>query len=367
MPDVGSDLPPLARVPLLVMAMICLLAGVLAGLARLALDVPAFAAAQAGWHAALMVCAFFGAVISLERAVALGTWWAYLAPASAGAGGLALLAGLPLALVQAMFVAASAVLVIGSVKVMQRQLALFTATLGVGAACWLLGNLAWIADGAIQAAIPWWLGFLVITIAGERLELTRFLPVQPAAGPLFMVAGVVVVTGAATSFWWTDRGLQVFSAGLFALAMWLLRYDIARHNARQQGLTRYIAVCLLSGYVWLSVAALIGVMGGFSLSHPWRDAGLHAVALGFVFAMVFGHAPIIFPAISRVRIPYHPAFYLPLVALHLSLAVRMLGGGSDDTGLRQIGAMLNALALVLFIVTMAASALRGRKHRRGRQ
>ncbi|WP_246265556.1 hypothetical protein [Aromatoleum diolicum] len=347
------------------MGMLGLLVGVLAGMARLAFDVPQFASVQAAWHAALMVCAFFGTVISLERAVALARGWAYLAPASAGAGGLALLSGLPLSVAQAMFVAAAAVLVLGSVKVMQRQFALFTATLCVGASCWLLGTLAWIVDGAIQTAVPWWLAFLVITIAGERLELTRFLPVRAASAPLFMLVTGVVVAGAVTSLWWVQSGLMIFSAGLLALAMWLLRYDIARHNARQKGLTRYIALCLLSGYVWLSIGAVIGLNGGFVLSHPWRDAGLHAIALGFVFAMVFGHAPIIFPAISRVRIPYHPVFYLPLLMLHISLAVRVLGGGGDGAGLRQLGALTNAVALLLFIVTMVASIVRGRDQGKG--
>jgi len=364
---VSADIKPIARIPLLMMGMLCLLAGVFAGLARLAVDVPEIASAQAGWHAALMVCAFFGTVISLERAVALARRWAYLAPAGAGAGGLALLFGLPLSAAQAMFVAASAILLLGSVKVMQRQLALFTATLCVGALCWFLGNLAWLADGAIQAAVPWWLAFLVITIAGERLELTRFLPARAAAAPLFVLAVGVVVAGAVTSFWRPHGGLMIFSAGLLALAMWLLRYDIARHNARQKGLTRYIALCLLSGYVWLSFAAVIGLSGGLALSHPWRDAGLHAIALGFVFAMVFGHAPIIFPAISRVRIPYRPVFYLPLLMLHISLVVRVLGGGSDGAGLRPLGGILNALAILLFVVTMAASVVRGQNQGQGRK
>lgn len=38
---------------------------------------------------------------------------------------------------------------------------------------------------------------------------------------------------------------------------------------------------------------------------------LHAVGPGFVFAMVFGHAPIIFPAITRLKIPFHPVFICP--------------------------------------------------------
>ena len=45
----------------------------------------------------------------------------------------------------------------------------------------------------------------------------------------------------------TRAGLALFSAGLLALAIWLLRYDIARRNAQQKGLVRFIALCLLSG------------------------------------------------------------------------------------------------------------------------
>ena len=62
------DLPPAARLPLLFFGMISLLAGLLAGLARLAWDVPPLAASAAGWHGALMIPAFFGTVIGLERA-----------------------------------------------------------------------------------------------------------------------------------------------------------------------------------------------------------------------------------------------------------------------------------------------------------
>jgi len=42
------------------------------------------------WHGALMASAFFGTLISLERAVALGRLWAYAAPLACGAGGVAL-------------------------------------------------------------------------------------------------------------------------------------------------------------------------------------------------------------------------------------------------------------------------------------
>ncbi|MCK2096347.1 hypothetical protein [Thauera aromatica] len=353
------DLAPPARIPLLVFALLSLLTGVLAGLARLGFSVPAFGAAQAGSHAALMVCAFFGTVISLERAVALARLWAYLAPAAAGIGGIVLLAGGPLWAAQSLFAAASLVLFFGSVHVVQRQRALFTVMLAVGAACWLLGNLAWLAGADLHSAVAFWLAFLVLTIAGERLELTRFLPARRAAPPSFIAAVLLVLAGALLATVRSGAGLTLFSAGLLALAAWLLAFDIARHNARQRGLTRFIALCLLSGYLWLGAGALAGLAGGFAPGHALHDIALHAITLGFVFAMVFGHAPIIFPAVAKVKIPYHPAFYLPLLLLHASLAVRIAGGFGGNLALRQWGALANTAALALFILTMIVSVVRG--------
>ena len=356
-----NDLQPAARAPLLVLGMLSLLGGVLAGLARLDWTVPSVAGAAAGWHGALMIAAFLGTVISLERAVAIGRGWAYLAPAAAGLGGVALLAGGPVILTQVLSLAAAATLVAASVQVLRRVLAPFTAILGIGALCWLIGNLAWLAGGALTAAVPWWLAFLVLTIAGERLELTRFLPTPAAAQRLFFVIVGGVLAGATISFWREDAGLRLFAASLLALAAWLLRHDIARRNARQQGLTRFIALCLLSGYAWLVAAGLLGLAGGFLPGHPWRDATLHAVGLGFVFSMIFGHAPIIFPAVVRVKIPYHPAFYLPLLVLHASLALRTLGALSNEFSLRREGGLLNAVALLLFIATLLTDVVRGQR------
>ena len=64
------DLPPRARLPLLVLGFVALVLGVFAGLARLGLEADAKAAALAAYHGPLMVAGFCGVVISLERAVA---------------------------------------------------------------------------------------------------------------------------------------------------------------------------------------------------------------------------------------------------------------------------------------------------------
>lgn len=342
-----ADLKPAGRLPLLFFGMLSLLGGVMAGLARLGWEVPAPAMQTAGVHGPLMIAAFFGTVISLERAVAAGRNWAYLAPLAAGASGIVLLAGAPLLAGQILGSLAAFGLIAASAVALRRQVAAFTVVLTLAAGCWLVGNLVWLASGNVSTAVAWWLLFLVLTIAGERLELTRFLPTPPVAQKLFIGIVGVLLIGALTAV------NALFSTGLLALAFWLMRYDIARRNIATEGLTRFIAACLLSGYAWLLVAGLLGLAGAFTPGHPWRDAALHAIGLGFVFSMVFGHAPIIFPAVTRIKIPYHPALYLSLVLLHLTLALRVLGSLAGNFDLRHLAALLNGLVLIVFIVTIA--------------
>ena len=350
-----AELKPGGRLPLLFFGMLSLLGGVMAGLARLGWDVPGPAVQAAGVHGPLMIAAFFGTVISLERAVAAGRNWAYLAPLAAGASGIALLAGAPLQLGQMLGSLGALGLIAASAVALRRQVAVFTIILTLAAGCWLVGNLVWLATGNVSAAVAWWLLFLVLTIAGERLELTRFLPTPPLAQKLFLAIVGVLLLGALA-------GLdQLFSGGLIALALWLLRYDIARRNIATEGLTRFIAACLLSGYAWLAAAGLLGLAGAFAPGHEWRDAALHAIGLGFVFSMVFGHAPIIFPAVTRIKIPYHPALYLPLALLHLTLALRVFGGLNDNFDLRHTAALLNGLVLLIFIATLVTLVRRNAK------
>jgi hypothetical protein len=77
---------------------------------------------------------------------------------------------------------------------------------------------------------------------------------------------------------------------------------------------------------------------------------LHAIFLGFVFSMIFGHAPIVFPAVLGVPLAYHPSFYLPLILLHLSLMLRVVGDLTLWWAGRQLGGLLNAVVLLLFLV-----------------
>lgn len=354
----GGGLRPLHRLPLLALGFAGLLVGTGAGLARLGVLVPDFAARAAALHGPLMIGGFFGVVIALERAVAIGRGWAYLAPLLAGLGGVAAIAGAVFA-ASLLMLAGSAVLAVASLDILRRQRALFTFTIAAAAACWTVGNLLWARGSQVHEVILWWLAFLILTIAGERLELSRFLPPSPGARRAFvaiLAAFAVALAGGASA--WAQA---LFGAALVALAVWLVKQDIARHTVRGTGLTRFIAVCLLSGYVWLAIGGAVALIaGGFVPGTRSYDAALHALALGFVFSMVFGHAPVIVPSVVRAAVPYHASFYVPLALLHLSLAVRLAGAALGDHEWKALGGVLNALALAAFIVSTLAAVLRGK-------
>ena len=82
--------------------------------------------------------------------------------------------------------------------------------------------------------------------------------------------------------------------------------------------------------------------------------------LGFVFSMVFGHAPIIFPAVLRVAVPYSPYFYAPLALLHASLIVRLAGDWMLSPEWRAWGGVLNGVALLAFVLGTIAAVILGR-------
>lgn len=353
--------PAWERLPLLMLGFIALFAGVGAGLARLGWTMPQAVAGAAALHGPLMVCGFFGVVISLERAVAIGRLWAYAAPLLAGLGTAAALHGM-LQAAPWLSLAASLVLLAASLQVLNRQREPFMLVIAVAAVCWTVGCALWAAGWPVHRLVGWWLAFLVLTIAGERLELSRFMPPSRNAERLFAVLVLAVLAGLAA--WSLPWGLRLFGAALLALAAWLLRNDIARRTVKQQGLTRFIAVCLLSGYFWLALGGGVIAAWGLAPGGAAYDAALHALLLGFVFAMVFGHAPIIFPAVLRVAVPYHPAFYAPLALLHASLALRLAGDATGQFAWLRWGALLSAVALLGFIANTATAVLRGRKGRR---
>ena len=329
-----------ARAALVALAAFSHVAGIGGGLVRLGWALPLPNAAAS--HGALMISGFLGTVISLERAVALGHPLAFAAPLAAGMGSVLLLYGID----SRLWLAAPVLLLAVSVAIVRRQRALHTVLLAVAAAAWLVGNALHVMRAAANTTAGWWFAFLVLTIVAERLELTRLAPPRPLSRPTFFALAGLLVTGAVTA------SPPVWGAALAGFAFWLIAFDIARRTARTQGLARYAAIALLIGYAWLAVGGLAWAAMPY-LDYPLRDTALHALGIGFVFSMIFAHAPIVLPAIVRITVRHTPLLYVPLGLLHLSVALRLIPDARAWSG------VLSAAALLAFIATLACAA-RGR-------
>lgn len=349
------------RAPLLIAAALALAAGIAAGLGRLGWSVPIEREGFGLAHGPLMVSGFLGTLISLERAAALGGGVALGVPAVGALGGLVLLAGGEERIAASLALAASLGLVALSAAVMRRQATIATATSMLGAAAWAVGNALWLAALDFPDVVSWWIGFLVLTIAAERLELSRVLDLSPASRAAFVVVIAVLLAAIALGGVAGDGASRLLGASLLGLTIWLARHDIARRTFRRPGLTGFTATALLSGYVWLGAAALLLAGAGTLAGGPIYDAVLHAIFVGFVFAMIFGHAPIIFPAVIGAAVPFRTIAYVPLLLLHLSLALRWIGDVAAADDLRAWGAMGNAAAIALFLVLTLGSAIAARR------
>ncbi len=356
----GEAMSTRLRYPILLVALLTLLAATWAGLLRIGWALPA-AGSLAAAHGPLMVSGFLGTLIGLERAVALaalGRRWTYMAPILAGLGALTTLAGLPVG--PWLLTAGSLALIAVFGEIVRRQPAAATYTMAFGAVLWAAGNVLWLVGWPLFRVAWWWAGYLALTIAGERLELVRLTRFPRNAMIAFFallaacVAGLLLLSFTPLA----DAGTRIVGAGCLLLAAWLLRFDLARKTVRQRGLTRFIAVNLLLGYGWLAGSGALTLAAGQQAAGPLYDAMLHALFLGFVFGMIFGHAPVIFPAVLGRTLSYGAHFYGHVILLHASLALRIVADLSGWFDLRRWGGMVNGIALVLFLVVTALSLRR---------
>jgi len=354
-----NRLPGAVRAALLGLGGFSLLIGLDAGLSLGGLGFPGFAASWADQHGALMVFGFLGTLIALERSVALRRPWAIWPPALIGAGALIsaalsdllpagpLLGRLLMAEGFALFVAVYAAL-------WRRNRDAATAVQALGAvaafcAVSLMHRMTW------SALLPLAITFIVLTIAAERVELARIA--MPKSATRSLVAwSCLLIAAAQTALLWPIAGWPLLGAALLPFTAWLAVHDVARRTVRSSGLARFSAVAILSGYGWLSASAVLMLSGEPDGGY---EALVHMVFLGFAMSMVFAHAPIILPATIGVRLPYRSAMWLPLAVLHLGLAARVLGAtpALSDSPLSDAGRIATVIALLLFVLTNAASAL----------
>jgi hypothetical protein len=337
--------------------MAALFCGVWAGLARFGWSLPRGRANLIELHGPLMVFGFLGTVISLERAVALRRPWGYLAPLGTLVGAGLLFAGVRQGAGQLALLVAGCVLVGLFGVILRAHATASAATLGLGALLWVAGVALWLDGFPLVQVVPWWAGFLVLTIVGERLELAALGRLTRPGRVGFGALTALLLAGLSLDAADAGAGIRLAGAALLGYALWLGRFDIARRTLRRPGLPRFVALALLPGYVWLAVGGALWLRDGAAVAGPMHDAELHTIFLGFVFSMIFGHAPVIFPGVLGVAIPFRRVFYGHLALLHAGLVLRIVGDLGGDYDLARVGGLLNATAIGIFLVATVGSAI----------
>ncbi|BBX26737.1 MULTISPECIES: hypothetical protein [Mycolicibacterium] len=348
-----------ARGLLLLPGGFALLAGLNAALPLLGLPAPVRADGVAEVHGILLTLGFVGTVVALERAVAAGRTLGYLAPAALGAGAVLLVLPVGQQIANTALLIGTAALVVLYVPLWRRNTDIAVLIQAGGAVLAVGAALLWSAHLAVPVLLPWLSGFLILTIAGERLELTRI--VNSDFRTEAMLAGIAgaYLTAALAALLWPGLGYRLLGLTLLAMIGWLAWHDVARRTVRGTGLPRYMAVCLLTGYAWLLVPAGAWVLIGQVPDGRGYDAVVHAVMLGFVMSMIMAHAPVILPAVLRRPLPYTPMMYGPVVLLHVSLLLRIaVGDAGDSQAAVQWGGVLNIVAVLAFVVVAVVSVSR---------
>ncbi|MCL4323885.1 MAG: hypothetical protein M1144_00215 [Candidatus Thermoplasmatota archaeon] len=347
------------RYPLVLLMVVSTILGLWAALRLIGWNLAVPTAGFAEFHGPIMVDGVLASLIGLERAVALRKRWPYLAPGLSGAATLALFlpngeqwAGL-------LWTVSGAVLTLVFLTIYRLQPSFHGGIMVVGASLLAVGNLFWWATSQVPWMVLWWVSFLVLLIAAERLELSRVFRISPAQRAAFATGTGLLVAAPLMSLASFPDAALLAGAGLAVLGGWLLLYDIAWRNVTSPGKPRFLGVTLLSGYVWLLCAALLVILGGPTLPALYYDAFLHSVFLGFVFTMIMAHSMVILRSFLGRDIPFTTLFYVPLVLVEGTLALRVYADVVGWETLRMWAGLLNVVAIALFAVLLVGSIARG--------
>ncbi len=314
-----------------------------------ALPIPAVAAR----HGFLMVSGLFGTLISLERTLILPdrSWLGI--PILSALAVVALLLDFDTTAFSLQLLAALLLTALYLKQAWQYR-EIYFGGLILSSLAWGMSALVLLLGGGFPVASIWYLLFLLFTIVAERLELSKFVAVPPWGRPLLMGLMIALILSQAIPFHWGSH----YISGLLiaAIAYWLLRFDIVNINLRKQGFFYYVGSTLFGGYLWLLLCGILMALPLQAFYH--YDAVLHSFFIGFAFSMLYAHAPIIFPALLRRRQrPFHPLLYIPVIATHLLLLLRLYCDyaawweGRKFTALLQVAAMLSFFVLMALLLT----------------
>jgi hypothetical protein len=344
------NLRRLAVIPLFLLALTILVSALAFGLVRSGWQIPLWNPSPAGLHSSLMVSGFLGLIITLERAVALPQKWVIAAPFASVLGTLLLVSGLPPTAAFSLYTASAGILAVAHISIYRRSPGFHAPMMAAGALCWAFSGIFLVLGHSAPRASLLFAAFLILTIAGERLELSRiFLPRRPLRASLAVFAAILALGAAFSPF--LEIAPRFFGLGALASALWLLAYDPAPRSWKLPDLPKYIAVCLTLGYIWLGVGGALFLSGFAPVPGPRFDAAIHSILVGFVFSMIMGHFPVIAPALLGLPLRFTPAFYAPVALLHLSVLARSITGPLLLYLIHRWSILASAVSILLFLIT----------------
>ena len=344
-------LKPLYLFPLIVLALIMGVAGGLVRIGYLGMMVPGTAAN----HGILMVGGFLGTLISLERSMVMKKRIWLLIPLISGLSipVLLLVPGWPAFGHSLLFVASLGLMAIMYLQSLRHPV-IYQYVMTMGAVLWMAGNFILLYSGFVPAAVPWWIGFILFTIVGERLELSKFLPTPKLAKSGLLLLLTLFFIGIWIPF--HRYGNWLMGTCAIMISFWLVHYDMAKIASKKEDQFKYIGIGLRVGYVWLT---LHGIMLCFLEPHAlYYDLYIHTFFLGFAFSMIWAHAPIILPMVLNIRhTPYHPILWVGWIVFQVSLLGRILVSLIGLPEWRTFFGMINGWTILGMFILMAMITL----------
>lgn len=328
-------------------AMVCLVAGLYGGLARMGVFKP-FLQQPVLHHGSLMVVGFLAALIALERYFGSGSRLAAFSSLCFSLGGASLLMGVTV-VNRVLWAAGSVFFASWAVHNLYRFRRHFSTIFFTASAAFIGAGVYFYIQNSPSTLYSYsYAAFLTTFIAGERMDMLK-ISNAPWSNYLLAVASIPL---AAAGILAVEK--MFLAAAFLAVILTAARRDVALRFIRKTGFSRYLGLGLGTAYSWLGLAVVLWL-----LTNAF-DTLIHVIFLGFSGTMIFTHAPIILPAILRIPSFYTPHIYIPFAMLQASTVLRLAAGAMYNMGLWSISGWITAIS----VLTFAAVALTNVLHRR---
>jgi hypothetical protein len=338
-------------------AVINLIAGIWAGLLRLGWEIPLTAVAV--HHGAIMVGGFLGSLIALEKAIPLKKGMVLIVPVISALSLVMVVPGYYHAGLYFLIAGSVGLLFIHGYYSILHPRDLSIKLMLVGAGCLIVGNIMLMKTQFYPASFPWWMGFLLFTITAERIELSKFLPVSANLKYVLLIFLGLFLLGLLIPF--HGAGKYISAVAMIGIALWMLKHDVMRIGLKKKGLTRFSSVALLTANGWLIVnGVLLITMPEAAYTY---DILVHSFFIGYVFAMIFAHGPIILPGVLGItNKPFHGVLYGWLFLVQGSLLLRLIADSLLNIEWRKLSGIFSGAGILLYFITLLVLVTRERYH-----